>query len=111
MQTLLARLHGLPRYLLSGIVRTYRLLFSAWLGSSCRFEPTCSVYSLQALERFGAVAGTYLTVCRLARCHPFCTGGQDPVPSRAMGMFPWSGSSDQHTGLHSSSTPTDKTPP
>lgn len=66
--------------LLMGLVKGYRLLFSAWLGSSCRFEPTCSAYSLQALERFGAVKGSYLTLARLGRCHPWCVGGLDPVP-------------------------------
>ena len=62
------------------IVRGYRLLLSPWLGSSCRFEPTCSAYSLQALTRHGATRGSYLTLRRLARCHPWCVGGHDPVP-------------------------------
>jgi len=61
------------------LVRGYRLLLSPWLGSSCRFEPTCSVYSLQALELHGAARGSYLTLRRLARCHPWCAGGHDPV--------------------------------
>ena len=60
------------RRLLMGLVRGYRLLLSPWLGSACRFEPTCSAYSLQALEQYGAAAGSYLTVRRLARCHPWC---------------------------------------
>ena len=67
--------------LLMGLVRAYRLLLSPWLGSACRFEPTCSVYSLQALEQHGAAMGSYLTVRRLARCHPWCDGGLDPVPT------------------------------
>ena len=67
--------------LLIGLVRGYRLLLSPWLGSACRFEPTCSVYSLQALEQHGAAMGSYLTVRRLARCHPWCQGGLDPGPS------------------------------
>ena len=62
------------------LVRGYRLLLSPWLGSSCRFEPTCSVYALQALELHGATRGSYLTLRRLGRCHPWCAGGQDPVP-------------------------------
>ena len=62
------------------LVRGYRLLLSPWLGSSCRFEPTCSLYALQALELHGAARGSYLTLRRLARCHPWCAGGQDPVP-------------------------------
>lgn len=78
------------RALLMGLVRGYRLLLSPWIGSACRFEPTCSVYSLQALEQHGAAAGSYLTVRRLARCHPWCEGGLDPVPQelpRGMRLF------------------------
>jgi putative membrane protein insertion efficiency factor len=67
--------------LLMGIVKGYRLFLSPWLGSACRFEPTCSVYSLQALEQHGAAVGSYLTVRRLVRCHPWCDGGHDPVPA------------------------------
>jgi putative membrane protein insertion efficiency factor len=70
------------RALLIGLVKGYRLLLSPWLGSSCRFTPTCSAYSLEALERHGAAAGTYLTLARLVRCHPWCDGGHDPVPAR-----------------------------
>jgi putative membrane protein insertion efficiency factor len=69
--------------LLMALVRAYRLLLSPWLGSACRFEPTCSVYSLQALEQHGAAAGTWLTLKRLARCQPWCAGGHDPVPEQA----------------------------
>jgi putative membrane protein insertion efficiency factor len=68
------------RALLVGLVKGYRLLLSPWLGSACRFEPTCSVYAIGALERHGALAGSYLTLRRLARCHPWCAGGCDPVP-------------------------------
>ena len=66
--------------LLIALVRGYRLLLSPWLGSACRFEPTCSRYALDALQQHGAAAGSYLTVRRLARCHPWCAGGPDPVP-------------------------------
>ena len=62
------------------VVKAYRLLLSPWLGSACRFEPTCSVYSIGALEQHGAARGSYLTLKRLARCHPWCEGGHDPVP-------------------------------
>lgn len=62
------------------LVRGYRLLLSPWLGSACRFEPTCSVYALHALEQHGAAHGSYLTLRRLGRCHPWCAGGLDPVP-------------------------------
>ncbi len=78
------------RNFLMGIVRGYRLLLSPWLGSACRFEPTCSVYALGALEKHGAAGGSYLTLRRLARCHPWCDGGHDPVPEeppRATRLF------------------------
>ena len=65
------------------LVKGYRLLLSPWLGSACRFEPTCSAYSLQALQQHGAAAGSWLTLGRLARCHPWCVGGHDPVPQEA----------------------------
>lgn len=68
--------------LLIALVKGYRLFFSPWLGSSCRFEPSCSIYSLQALQRHGAARGSYLTLARLARCHPWCAGGPDPVPTQ-----------------------------
>jgi len=73
--------------LLIGLVKGYRLLLSPWLGSSCRFEPTCSRYALGALESHGAAAGTYLTIARLARCHPWCDGGLDTVPKDKPRLF------------------------
>ena len=69
---------------LMGLIRAYQLLLSPWLGQGCRFEPTCSRYALAALERHGALAGSYLTLARIARCHPGCAGGHDPVPDQ-----PW----------------------
>jgi len=75
------------RALLMGLVRAYRLLLSPWLGSACRFTPSCSVYSLEALERHGAALGSYLTLRRLARCHPWCEGGHDPVPDQPPRLF------------------------
>lgn len=68
------------RSLLIALVRAYRLLLSPWLGSACRFTPTCSLYSIEALERHGAAKGSYLTLRRIARCNPWCDGGYDPVP-------------------------------
>jgi len=69
-----ARLLALP-------VQAYRLLLSPWIGHGCRFQPTCSCYALDALERHGALGGGYLAVRRLARCHPFGASGFDPVPA------------------------------
>jgi hypothetical protein len=73
----------LPRLALMTIVRVYRLLLKPWVGNACRFEPTCSAYALEALERHGAVSGALLSGWRLARCHPWCDGGLDPVPGSA----------------------------
>ncbi len=75
------------RGLLVGLVKGYRLLLSPWLGSACRFSPTCSAYALEALERHGAATGSYLTVARLARCHPWCQGGIDLVPDAPPALF------------------------
>lgn len=75
------------RAALIGLVKGYRLLLSPWLGGACRFEPTCSVYSIEALERHGAAMGSYLTVARLARCQPWCQGGHDPVPQERPRLF------------------------
>ena len=75
------------RHLLMALVRGYRLLLSPSLGSACRFEPTCSLYALQALEKHGAGVGSYLTARRLVRCHPWCAGGPDPVPEKVSGFF------------------------
>ncbi len=73
--------------LLMGLVRGYRYFLSPWLGSACRFEPTCSLYALQALQQHGAWTGSRLTAGRLLRCHPWCAGGHDPVPDRAPRLF------------------------
>ena len=80
-------LRGAPARLLMALVRAYRLFLSPWLGSSCRFEPTCSAYALQALAQHGAASGARLTLVRLARCQPWCAGGCDPVPGTVSPIF------------------------
>lgn len=77
----------LPQRLLILLVRGYRLLLSPWLGSGCRFEPTCSAYAQGALEQHGALAGSLLGAGRLLRCHPGCAGGHDPVPAVLTGWL------------------------
>jgi uncharacterized protein len=72
----------LTQNILIRLVKAYRLLLSPWLGSSCRFEPTCSRYAIEALEVHGAAKGSYLTAGRLLRCHPWCAGGLDPVAAK-----------------------------
>ncbi len=79
----------LPARLLIALVQGYRLLLSPWLGASCRFTPTCSAYALEALQRHGAARGSYLAARRLMRCHPWCAGGCDPVPSAPPRLFPF----------------------
>ena len=73
------------KHLLIGLVRLYRLLLSPWVGGQCRFYPTCSAYTIGALERHGAAAGSYLGAVRILRCHPWCQGGHEPVPEH----FTW----------------------
>jgi putative membrane protein insertion efficiency factor len=68
------------RWVLIFLVRGYQVALSPLLPSTCRFMPSCSAYAVEALERHGALHGTWLTIRRLARCHPFCVGGYDPVP-------------------------------
>lgn len=63
-----------------GIIRAYQIGISPLLPPSCRFQPTCSNYALQALEKYGPIKGGWLTVKRIARCHPWNPGGFDPVP-------------------------------
>lgn len=81
------RLRALPQAALMGLVQAYRYFLSPVLGSACRFEPTCSAYALTALQSHGAMIGGYLTVRRLARCHPWCAGGHDPVPTGTPRLF------------------------
>ncbi len=77
----------MSQWCLVTLVRAYQLLLRPWLGSNCRFTPSCSGYALTALKRHGSVDGSYLAVCRLARCHPWCEGGDDPVPKQPPRWF------------------------
>ncbi len=63
-----------------GAVRFYQKFISPGLPPSCRFYPTCSEYTLQAIAKYGAVKGAWLGIKRVGRCHPFHPGGYDPVP-------------------------------
>jgi putative membrane protein insertion efficiency factor len=72
------------RRILLWIIRGYQLVLSPWLGSNCRFYPSCSCYTHTAIERYGALRGSWLGLCRLLRCHPFNEGGYDPVPDKSV---------------------------
>jgi putative membrane protein insertion efficiency factor len=66
--------------LLIGLLRAYQYAVSPLLGRSCRFFPTCSDYAVEAIGRYGAIKGSYLSLRRVLRCHPWHPGGYDPVP-------------------------------
>ncbi|WP_220347768.1 membrane protein insertion efficiency factor YidD [Alkalilimnicola ehrlichii] len=65
------------------LLRIYQLVISPLLGPRCRFHPSCSNYAIEAIRRHGALAGTYLAVRRVCRCHPWHPGGVDPVPDKS----------------------------
>lgn len=69
-------------FIVSIPVRGYRLFLSPWLGRSCRFQPTCSAYAMEALEKHGAIKGSILAAKRIGRCHPLGGEGYDPVPEK-----------------------------
>jgi putative membrane protein insertion efficiency factor len=63
------------------LVRLYRVAISPWLGGNCRFDPTCSSYAIEALQRYGILKGGWLGLKRIGRCHPWGGSGYDPLPS------------------------------
>ncbi len=68
--------------LIVGLIRLYQWILSPFLGSNCRYHPTCSHYAVEAVRRHGAVRGLWLAIRRVGRCHPWHEGGYDPVPDR-----------------------------
>jgi uncharacterized protein len=70
------------KFILIALIRFYKRFFSPLFPPSCRFIPTCSTYAETAVERFGIFKGTYLSIKRILKCHPFHPGGFDPVPDK-----------------------------
>ena len=67
------------KFLVLDLLGVYKALVSPFLPPACRFEPTCSAYTREAVEKYGALRGTWMGVKRILRCQPFCKGGHDPV--------------------------------
>lgn len=67
-------------HFLTGLIRIYKLVISPVLPPSCRYYPTCSAYAIEAITKYGPFKGLLLALGRLIRCHPFSSGGYDPVP-------------------------------
>ena len=72
--------HAVIDRLLIALLRGYKRFISPLLGQRCRFHPSCSQYAMEAILRHGSLRGSWLAARRVARCHPFCQGGPDPVP-------------------------------
>jgi len=68
------------KYFLVFLIKAYKLLISPLFPSSCRFTPTCSEYSIEAVKKYGVIKGGILSIKRISKCHPFHPGGYDPVP-------------------------------
>lgn len=73
-------LHQLPRHAVMACIRAYQLTLSHLMFTQCRYEPSCSRYTYEAVARYGALKGSWMGVRRILRCHPFHAGGYDPVP-------------------------------
>jgi len=76
------------RNLITSLIRLYQLLLSPVLGSNCRFHPTCSRYAIEAIETHGVIRGSWLAIRRVTKCHPWHSGGIDPVPTAAAPRSP-----------------------
>lgn len=78
MFTLWQRVIAVPSWLLIAAVRGYQLGVSPFIGPRCRFQPTCSQYFIEAVQKYGAIRGSWRGLCRIGRCHPWGGSGYDP---------------------------------
>jgi putative membrane protein insertion efficiency factor len=65
-----------------GLIRLYQLLISPMLGPTCRFDPSCSYYAIEAIKEHGVIKGCWMATKRISKCHPLHSGGHDPVPKK-----------------------------
>ena len=82
-------LNKIVTYPLILLIRVYQLILSPMLGSNCRFMPTCSEYALESLKVYGLIKGTYLTIKRIGKCHPWGSNGYDPIPTKMGKKIKW----------------------
>ncbi|HRE96519.1 MAG TPA: membrane protein insertion efficiency factor YidD [Flavobacteriales bacterium] len=75
------------KYIFIGLVRFYQLTISPLTGASCRHQPTCSAFTIDAIKEWGALRGGWMGMKRILRCHPWGTHGHDPVPKREKGQW------------------------
>ena len=78
----MAKNHSTLQTVLIAVVRFYQMTISSVIPPRCGFVPTCSQYAIEAIKYHGSIKGCWLTLKRLLRCHPFCAGGFDPVPTK-----------------------------
>jgi len=76
----MAKSYTTPQVLAVSLLKAYQRWLSPLLGNNCRFDPTCSFYAIEAINRFGVVKGCWLASKRILKCHPLNAGGSDPVP-------------------------------
>jgi len=97
---------NIPSHLLLALIRAYQFTLSLFMGNNCRYHPTCSNYTAQAVRRFGAGRGSILGILRICRCHPWREGGHDPVPEKYPKFF----SKKRWTCVKSSPNPAEQEP-
>ena len=78
----MAKNNSAPQKIVITLIKGYQRFLSPLLGSNCRFNPTCSSYAIEAINRFGVIKGCWLASKRILRCHPLNAGGDDPVPTQ-----------------------------